>query len=188
MKRGRKLPKKGTKMMSHAKSTTGTRYTATRDRARITSRAHLHKLTDAQLQCASLYRPPCVRAYVGVQVCSCRVFVHTCTHSRDSRRHSIFVSFSRLVLQVARTCIYIAPLHSCQRWSTSQRLLTPRIKRYPPTTNQKKSESTRKTIPQMIEPQEVPQEQVNEKINKRTRYPTSPPKNDQNKTIKEHTS
>jgi len=39
----------------------------------------------------------------------------------------------------------------------------------------------------MKKPQEANREQVNELINKRTRDPTSPTKNDQNKNIKEHT-
>merc|ERR1719423_289917 len=69
-----------------------------------------------------------------------------------------------------------------------QGLTTHRKKLYLPTANQKKSESTPKNTPQMKKPQETNQEQENEKFNKRTRDPTSPTKNYQNKKLKEHTN
>jgi len=63
-----------------------------------------------------------------------------------------------------------------------------RIKRYPLATSQKNQKKYPKIIQQMKRPQEVNQEQVNEKIYKRARDSTSPPKDDQNKKIKEHTN
>merc|ERR1719259_1586964 len=65
-----------------------------------------------------------------------------------------------------------------------QGLTTHRKKLYLPTANQKNQKVHQKNTPQMKKPQETNQEQENEKFNKRTRDPTSPTKNDQNKKTK----
>jgi len=66
--------------------------------------------------------------------------------------------------------------------------MTSGIKQYPPTTIKNKSQSTLKIIPQMKKTSSTKRGASNRENYKRTRDPMSPPKNYQNKNIKEHTS
>ena len=69
-----------------------------------------------------------------------------------------------------------------------QRLTTPRIKLYPPTTNQKNQRVHQKALHEWKNLKKQTKSKKTKKTNKRTRDPTSPTKNDQNKKMKEHTN